>query len=196
MQYVIPTTVIAITTTSICRRLSRRPLRRLKQGPTTEPSEGRDLRKRSRHRNSQNYIQGQQRRTGALLVAVTLTFAISWLPLNVFNVLADGNELLMLTALSQLKLLFPFCHLLVLCSAMLNPLLYGWLNTNFRDEFVRLLCPRRYVPCVGSYVRQSVTSQHQAAARGRWTVQCHIANKMTTTRARVMFIELIDLNVL
>ena len=35
---------------------------------------------------------------------------------------------------------YPICHLLVLGSACCNPLLYGWLNDNFRREFVKALC--------------------------------------------------------
>ena len=34
----------------------------------------------------------------------------------------------------------PICHLLVLGSACFNPLLYGWLNDNFRREFIKALC--------------------------------------------------------
>ena len=35
---------------------------------------------------------------------------------------------------------YPICHLLVLGSACFNPLLYGWLNDNFRREFIKALC--------------------------------------------------------
>jgi len=38
------------------------------------------------------------------------------------------------------RLAVPICHLLVLGSACFNPLLYGWLNDNFRREFVKALC--------------------------------------------------------
>ena len=37
-------------------------------------------------------------------------------------------------------MVYPICHLLVLGSACFNPLLYGWLNDNFRREFVKALC--------------------------------------------------------
>jgi len=35
---------------------------------------------------------------------------------------------------------YAICHLLVLGSACFNPLLYGWLNDNFRREFIKALC--------------------------------------------------------
>ena len=35
---------------------------------------------------------------------------------------------------------YPICHLFVLGSACFNPLLYGWLNDNFRREFIKALC--------------------------------------------------------
>jgi hypothetical protein len=37
------------------------------------------------------------------------------------------------------KVIFPICHLFVLLSACVNPVLYGWLNTNFRDQFTSML---------------------------------------------------------
>ena len=37
-------------------------------------------------------------------------------------------------------MVYPICHLLVLGSACCNPLLYGWLNDNFRREFIKALC--------------------------------------------------------
>jgi len=37
-------------------------------------------------------------------------------------------------------MVYPICHLLTLSSACCNPLLYGWLNDNFRREFIKALC--------------------------------------------------------
>jgi len=60
-----------------------------------------------------------------------------WIGVLFAFVLAQSNAI----CLRQVgKLAFPVCHLLVLCSACVNPLLYGWLNDNFRREFVKVLC--------------------------------------------------------
>lgn len=73
-----------------------------------------------------------------------MVFAGSWLPLNVFNIVADFEHGLVL-ALDRSGLIFAVCHLVALGSACANPVLYGWLNDNFRREFVAVLC-RRCLP--------------------------------------------------
>ena len=81
-------------------------------------------------------------RTYLLLVAVTVTFVISWLPLNILNILADIDHKLLPSNL----LIISFCNLMVLSSAVVNPILYGWLNDNFRNEFAKLfsVCRRTH----------------------------------------------------
>ena len=61
------------------------------------------------------------------------------MPLNVFNIMADFGRVF-ITKIDKKSLIFPICHLLVLSSACTNPLLYGWLNENFRREFLKVLC--------------------------------------------------------
>ncbi|KAL8558881.1 hypothetical protein ACOMHN_054312 [Nucella lapillus] len=40
----------------------------------------------------------------------------------------------------NISLAYAICHLLVLCSACVNPVVYGWFNDNFKSEFVTVLC--------------------------------------------------------
>jgi len=83
----------------------------------------------------------RKRRTNRLLVLIAVVFAASWMPLNLANIMADFSFESVQSFDARIgNLLFPICHLLVLCSACVNPVLYGWLNDNFRREFVRLLC--------------------------------------------------------
>ncbi|VDK39831.1 unnamed protein product [Taenia asiatica] len=124
----------------------------------------------------------RHRRTSFLLASVAIFFAISWLPLNIVNLLLDLREL-NFEVLSvnhsigwedmspSLPVATPFvprgrsddylslsgetvliiqavCLLFVLISACINPMLYGWLNENFRRRFKQLLrCPynKRYL---------------------------------------------------
>ncbi|KAH9285882.1 Neuropeptide F receptor [Echinococcus granulosus] len=124
----------------------------------------------------------RHRRTSFLLASVSIFFAISWLPLNIVNLLLDLRELnFEVLSVNQstgwedrapsLPVATPFvprgrsddylslpgetvliiqavCLLFVLISACINPMLYGWLNENFRRRFKQLLrCPhkRRYL---------------------------------------------------
>ena len=68
-----------------------------------------------------------------------MVFAFSWMPLNVFNVIAEFG-LKQMDRMVDANETFALCHLLVLASACTNPVLYGWLNENFRREFRQILC--------------------------------------------------------
>ncbi|CAD7085279.1 unnamed protein product [Hermetia illucens] len=81
----------------------------------------------------------RMQRTNCLLVSIALIFGISWLPLNFFNLYAD-IYLAKHAVTEQLLVGYAICHMTGMSSACSNPLLYGWLNENFRKEFRSLLC--------------------------------------------------------
>ena len=76
------------------------------------------------------------KKTNILLLSVAIMFGVSWLPLNIINIVVDifnpidGPEY---------RTVFAICHMIGMSSACSNPLLYGWLNDNFRKEFVDIL---------------------------------------------------------
>lgn len=82
------------------------------------------------------------KRTNYLLISIAVIFGISWLPLNILNLFADiyySNN----RVLSQcFHVSYAVCHMMGMSSACSNPLLYGWLNDNFRKEFNEILCRR------------------------------------------------------
>lgn len=61
-----------------------------------------------------------------------------------------------MTTVLYSPLIFAVCHLVALGSACANPVLYGWLNDNFRREFVAVLCRRCYPDVDGQ--RRSLSS--------------------------------------
>lgn len=68
-----------------------------------------------------------------MLVSVSLVFGLSWLPLNLLNVISDFSPLF--SHDDQLfRIVFAVCHLIGCSSACSNPILYGFLNENFRKE--------------------------------------------------------------
>lgn len=85
----------------------------------------------------------RMRKTNTLLVSITLIFCLSWLPLNLYNVVVDlhnpfGDDT------ETMLVVYAVCHMAGMSSACSNPLLYGWLNDNFRKEFLEiheLACP-------------------------------------------------------
>lgn len=79
------------------------------------------------------------RKTPAILVAIAVTYVISWLPLNVFNLVADFSEQSFKDE-NTMTITYAVCHMFGMSSAVSNPLIYGWLNDNFRKEFEEILC--------------------------------------------------------
>lgn len=73
------------------------------------------------------------KRTNYLLISVSLIFGISWLPLNILNIISDVYYPFQDT--STFRIVFACCHMVGMSSACFNPLLYGWLNDNFQKEF-------------------------------------------------------------
>lgn len=85
-------------------------------------------------------VSRSRRRSRALFVkltAVVLAFAVSWMPLHVFHLLADfGTDLI---SSRHFKLVYCICHLLGMLSCCLNPLLYGFLNNGIKADLLSLI---------------------------------------------------------
>ncbi|XP_058813147.1 neuropeptide F receptor isoform X2 [Topomyia yanbarensis] len=130
VQYMLPILIVSVAYLRIYLKLKHR----LVVTTTTVSSnastkDGLPVRERERGRRMQ--------RTNYLLISIALIFGISWLPLNLFNLFAD----LYLDGITQeIMVAYAICHMMGMSSACSNPLLYGWLNDNFRKEFNELLC--------------------------------------------------------
>ncbi|XP_007451523.1 PREDICTED: neuropeptide Y receptor type 2 [Lipotes vexillifer] len=80
-----------------------------------------------------HYHQRRQKTT-KMLVCVVVVFAVSWLPLHAFQLAVDiDNKVL---DLKEYKLIFTVFHIIAMCSTFANPLLYGWMNSNYRKAFL------------------------------------------------------------
>ncbi|XP_071440849.1 neuropeptide Y receptor type 2-like [Hetaerina americana] len=91
----------------------------------------------------------RNRRTTLLLAGVAVLFAVSWMPLNVLSLLADASPDLFSTSANELYIALAVCHATAMTSAISNPIVYGWLNTNIRHEFMQLLHPK-CAACLGA----------------------------------------------
>lgn len=78
-------------------------------------------------------------RTNLLLSSIAVIFCISWMPLHLFNLIADlySNDINFTS--QSLKIAYAICHLMGMSSACSNPVLYGCLNDNFLKEFKDIL---------------------------------------------------------
>jgi len=78
----------------------------------------------------------RNKRTTVLLSCIATVYAVSWLPFHVNLVLNEVAPQLMDPSTSFI--IYVATHLLAMTSVCVNPLFYGWMNTNFRREFVRI----------------------------------------------------------
>ncbi|KAJ0005120.1 hypothetical protein NQD34_011334 [Periophthalmus magnuspinnatus] len=84
------------------------------------------------------------RRINIMLVALITAFALCWLPLTIFNVLSDWKQEAL--PVCHHNLLFSLCHLLAMSSTCINPIIYGFLNSNFRQEVRDVILHCRWRP--------------------------------------------------
>ncbi|XP_023345068.1 neuropeptide F receptor [Eurytemora carolleeae] len=90
-----------------------------------------DARRKERERK-------RNKRMTFVLSCIALTFAVSWLPLHLFFTVLD----LGLGHIGDTQVYFfvlGMCHLSAMSCTVSNPVLYGWLNTNLRKEFIKVL---------------------------------------------------------
>uniref|UniRef100_A0A182TL11 G-protein coupled receptors family 1 profile domain-containing protein n=1 Tax=Anopheles melas TaxID=34690 RepID=A0A182TL11_9DIPT len=126
VQYVLPILIVSMAYLRIYLKLKHRLVMGTASG---KPGEAKPVRERERGRRMQ--------RTNYLLISIALIFGVSWLPLNLFNLFAD---LYVHSITQDIMVAYAICHMAGMSSACSNPLLYGWLNDNFRKEFNELLC--------------------------------------------------------
>ncbi|XP_052773776.1 G-protein coupled receptor 83-like [Mya arenaria] len=110
LQFIIPLTVIGITYGRIVRKLWVRT----HVGAVTQ--------------NQHVSQQKAKRKSIKMLIAVVVVFALCWMPLNLYQVLADFNP----DHFSSTS--FFICHWIAISSTCYNPFIYCWLNESFRNE--------------------------------------------------------------
>lgn len=121
MQFVIPFCMMAFCYVCVSLRLNDRA--KSKPGTKTSRKEESD--------------RERKRRTNRMLIAMVVIFLLSWLPLNVINII---NDFYVQTGNWQYYFLsFFMVHSMAMSSTCYNPFLYAWLNENFRKEFKLVL---------------------------------------------------------
>ncbi|XP_078533789.1 neuropeptide Y receptor type 2 [Lissotriton helveticus] len=76
----------------------------------------------------------RRKKTTKMLVAVVVVFAVSWLPFYAFQLASDIDSKVL--DLNEYKLIYTLFHVIAMCSAFANPILYGWMNNNYRTAFL------------------------------------------------------------
>lgn len=83
--------------------------------------------------SSRNDSINRRKKTTKMLALVVVVFAICWLPFHAFQLAIDLDLVL---RLEEYKLIYTVFHIVAMCSTFTNPLLYGWMNKNYRNGFL------------------------------------------------------------
>lgn len=120
-QFVLPFIIISICYTWVSIKLNARA--RAKPGSKSSRREEAD--------------RDRKKRTNRMLISMVGVFGLSWLPINVVNILNDFYE--NSNDWPYYILFFFVAHSIAMSSTCYNPFLYAWLNDNFRKEFKHVL---------------------------------------------------------
>ncbi len=123
LQFLVPIVVLL----SVHWRISNFLKCRILRNPATPMEMNRAMREAKRHRKN-----------SALLMAIAIMYALCWFPLTLLNFLADFDYTLFST--QNFLIAFAVAHIVAMTSAVVNPILYGWFNSNFRKEFNSIVC--------------------------------------------------------
>jgi len=121
MQFVLPFIIIAFCYIKVSLKLNDRA--RAKPG--------------SKNSRKEEMDRERKRRTNRMLIAMVTIFGVSWLPLNVVNLINDIH--MPIGSWKYYNLCFFMVHAVAMSSTCYNPFLYAWLNENFRKEFKQVL---------------------------------------------------------
>jgi neuropeptide Y receptor len=121
MQFVLPFIIIAFCYIKVSLKLNDRA--RAKPG--------------SKNSRKEEIDRERKRRTNRMLIAMVTVFGVSWLPLNVVNLMNDLH--IPTGSWKYYNLCFFVVHVIAMSSTCYNPFLYAWLNENFRKEFKQVL---------------------------------------------------------
>lgn len=83
--------------------------------------------------STRNDSVNRRKKTTKMLALVVVVFAICWLP---FHVIQLASDLDLALRLKEYKLIYTVFHIVAMCSTFTNPLLYGWMNKNYRNGFL------------------------------------------------------------
>lgn len=134
MQFVFPFIIMAFCYVCVSLKLNDRA--RSKPGSKNSRKEEAD--------------RERKKRTNRMLIAMVAIFLISWLPINIINIVNDFNQSIM--SWDYYFLSFFLVHAMAMSSTCYNPFLYAWLNENFRKEF------KQVMPCFDNTRNSAATS--------------------------------------
>lgn len=112
----------------------------------------------------------RRKKTTKMLLTMVVVFAVSWLPFHAFQLAVDINSTVLY--MKDFKLLFTVFHIVAMCSTFVNPILYGWMNSNYRSAFLSVC--RCYWPL--ALKLRSSKGRYTAKEEDRVCTDCNSTN--------------------
>ena len=75
--------------------------------------------------------------TVKMLITVAATYALCWLPIHVITILGDIDPTIFDN--QYMHVVWLFSHWLAVSNCFSNPVIYFWMNSGFRQGFLRIL---------------------------------------------------------
>lgn len=69
-----------------------------------------------------------------MLVTIVFLFGSCWLPIHIFTMVLDYNPTLVKDHRRTLTILYIIIHWLAMANSFMNPIIYGFMNDNFRSD--------------------------------------------------------------
>ncbi|CAB3367106.1 Hypothetical predicted protein [Cloeon dipterum] len=140
MMYFIPIVVLSVVHTSIAKFLQKHATW---QNVVQEAGSSTDAQKVVSGRVSREMVRNRKTTTILFVIAQAL-FAVSWLPHYILSIIVEVKPLFFPT--EKLYIATAICHAIAMSTAITNPIVYGWMNTNIRRELIAML-PSALIRC-------------------------------------------------
>ena len=79
----------------------------------------------------------REKRTNRMLITISMVFCFCWLPLNLIGTLMDLDHTLFGNSTDTMNIIFMSCHIVGMCSACINPVIYGFCNETIRNGNIK-----------------------------------------------------------
>uniref|UniRef100_A0A8D0L6T1 G-protein coupled receptors family 1 profile domain-containing protein n=1 Tax=Sphenodon punctatus TaxID=8508 RepID=A0A8D0L6T1_SPHPU len=112
----------------------------------------------------------QLRRINIMLASMVAAFALCWLPLHIFNSIEDWNYKAIPSC--HHHLIFSLCHLVAMASTCVNPVIYGFLNNNFKREVKSLILNCQHHSSVEEYDQLPLSTMQTDISKGSLRLSC------------------------
>lgn len=82
-----------------------------------------------------------------MMLSMVMGLVLAWLPMNLINLYRDFDN--SEKSSPWFSLIFAFCHVSAMTSAVWNPIIYSWFNPQFKETLLRSIQDKRIANTIG-----------------------------------------------